>query len=64
MPELKRAHERMVNVQIAGRGIRDRDVLEDMRHVPRESFVEPGYEEFAYEDSTLPIGEGQTSSLR
>jgi protein-L-isoaspartate(D-aspartate) O-methyltransferase len=33
-----------------------------MRAVPREAFVEPGFEEFAYEDSPLPIGEGQTIS--
>jgi protein-L-isoaspartate(D-aspartate) O-methyltransferase len=33
-----------------------------MRRVPREEFVEPGFEEFAYEDGPLPIGEGQTIS--
>ena len=33
-----------------------------MRRVPREAFVEPGFEEFAYEDAPLPIGEGQTIS--
>jgi protein-L-isoaspartate(D-aspartate) O-methyltransferase len=33
-----------------------------MRHVPREAFVAPGFEEFAYEDGPLPIGEGQTIS--
>jgi protein-L-isoaspartate(D-aspartate) O-methyltransferase len=52
----------MVNVQIAGRGIRDEGVLSAMRSVPREVFVEPGFEEFAYEDTPLPIGEGQTIS--
>jgi protein-L-isoaspartate(D-aspartate) O-methyltransferase len=30
--------------------------------VPREVFVEEGFEEFAYEDSPLPIGAGQTIS--
>src|SRR3954453_20980761 len=54
--------ERMVNVQIAGRGIRDRRVLAAMRHVPREAFVDIGLEEFAYEDSPLPIAEQQTIS--
>jgi protein-L-isoaspartate(D-aspartate) O-methyltransferase len=63
MPDLSSpARERMVNVQIARRGIRDRNVLEAMRRVPREAFVEPGTEEFAYEDGPLPIGEGQTIS--
>src|SRR6266478_6050924 len=53
---------RMMDLQIVRRGIRDPNVLEAMRCVPRETFVEPGYEEFAYEDSPLPIGEGQTIS--
>jgi len=33
------ARERMVEAQIARRGIRDRHVLEAMRRVPREAFV-------------------------
>jgi protein-L-isoaspartate(D-aspartate) O-methyltransferase len=59
---LARDRDRMVDVQIARRGVRDRHVLDAMRHVPREAFVEPGFEEFAYEDIPLPIGEGQTIS--
>src|SRR5436189_1815081 len=57
-----RDRNRMVDVQIARRGVRDRHVLDAMRCVPREAFVEPGFEEFAYEDGPLPIGEGQTIS--
>ena len=60
--DLAHARERMVQVQIAQRGIRDSRLLEAMRRVPREAFVEPGFEEFAYEDGPLPIGEGQTIS--
>src|SRR5438105_4937221 len=52
----------MVDAQIAGRGVRDADVLNAMRSVPREMFVEAGFEEFAYEDGPLPIGERQTIS--
>ena len=52
----------MVEVQIARRGIRDSRLLAAMRRVPREAFVQPGFEEFAYEDGPLPIGEGQTIS--
>jgi protein-L-isoaspartate(D-aspartate) O-methyltransferase len=52
----------MVDVQIAGRGIRDKRVLEAMHFVPREAFVDSGFEEFAYEDGPLPIGAGQTIS--
>jgi len=33
-----------------------------MRRVPRATFVDEGFEEFAYEDSPLPIGSGQTIS--
>lgn len=54
--------DRMVDAQIAGRGIGNSRVLAAMRSVSREQFVDPGYEEFAYEDSPLPIGEGQTIS--
>jgi protein-L-isoaspartate(D-aspartate) O-methyltransferase len=42
--------------------VRDPAVLAAFREVPRERFVDPGYEEFAYEDSPLPIGSGQTIS--
>ena len=52
----------MVATQIAGRGIRDRRVLDAMREVPREQFVDPEMREFAYEDNPLPIGEQQTIS--
>jgi protein-L-isoaspartate(D-aspartate) O-methyltransferase len=53
---------RMVDTQIARRGINNPYVLDAMRRVPREAFVDPGFEEFAYEDSPLPIGEGQSIS--
>src|SRR3954464_4483251 len=62
MTDLSHARDRMVEIQIAGRGVRDRGVLEAMRAVPREAFVEAGFEEFAYEDGPLPIGESQTIS--
>jgi protein-L-isoaspartate O-methyltransferase len=62
MLDPSRARNRMVDVQIARRGVRNRHVLEAMRQVPREVFVEPGFEEFAYEDIPLGIGEGQTIS--
>ncbi len=62
MPDLLSARNRMLEAHLAGRGVRDRNVLEAMRSVPREAFVQPGYEEFAYDDGPLPIGEGQTIS--
>src|SRR4051812_39003891 len=60
--ELLRARDRMVDAQIAGRGIRDSRVLAAMRRVPREEFVDEGLREFAYEDNPLPIAESQTIS--
>ena len=62
MRDLSRARDRMVDIQLRRRGIRDRHVLEAMRRVSREAFVEDGFGEFAYEDGPLPIGEGQTIS--
>jgi protein-L-isoaspartate(D-aspartate) O-methyltransferase len=52
----------MVEHQIAARGVRDELVLEAMRKVPRELFLPPSLEEFAYEDTPLPIADGQTIS--
>jgi protein-L-isoaspartate(D-aspartate) O-methyltransferase len=52
----------MVEKHLASRGIRDVRLLEAMASVPRERFVRPGMEELAYDDTPLPIGEGQTIS--
>jgi len=52
----------MVDAQIAGRGVRDRAVLEAMRSVPREAFVAAGLRERAHDDTPLSIGSGQTIS--
>jgi len=56
------ARERMVDVQLAGRGIRDRRVLDAMRRVPRHRFVPHEIASRAYDDSALPIGLDQTIS--
>jgi len=44
------------------RGIRDKAVLKAMEIVPREQFVGVDLAEFAYDDTPLPIEEGQTIS--
>jgi protein-L-isoaspartate(D-aspartate) O-methyltransferase len=62
MLDLARQRQQMIDIQVAGRGVRNPLVLEAMRRVPRERFVSPGLEEFAYEDSPLPIEAGQTIS--
>ncbi len=58
----KEQRDRMVEEQIAARGIRDVAVLDAMRAVPREQFVPEGLRDMAYEDGPLPIEEGQTIS--
>lgn len=41
------------------RGIQDENVLDAIRQVPREEFVPGDLIKYAYEDTALPIGEGQ-----
>ncbi|MBI1987718.1 MAG: protein-L-isoaspartate(D-aspartate) O-methyltransferase [Nitrospinae bacterium] len=53
---------RMVRLQLQERGIKDSRVLNAMEEVPRHCFVPPDYRHAAYQDSPLPIGEGQTIS--
>ena len=60
--QLTDPRRRMVRDQLTARGVSDPAVLAAMGRVPREAFVPPGLEEFAYEDSPLPIAEGQTIS--
>jgi len=57
-----RARDQMVERYLVHRGIRSKLVLEAMRAVPRECFLPPELEEFAYQDAPLPIAEGQTIS--
>jgi protein-L-isoaspartate(D-aspartate) O-methyltransferase len=62
MSDYSKLRERMVKRQIAGRGVRSEPVLAAMRKVPRERFLPRGQGVFAYDDSPLPIGDGQTIS--
>ncbi len=62
MTDFAALRERMVERQIAGRGIRDADLLAAFRAVPREEFVGEKAREWAYEDSPLPIEAEQTIS--
>jgi protein-L-isoaspartate(D-aspartate) O-methyltransferase len=54
--------ERMVDQQIAARGVRNSAVLDAMRTVPRHEFVPEQLRQSAYADSPLPIGLAQTIS--
>ena len=56
------ARRRMVERQLAARGIADERVLAAMRRVRRDAFVPADLAEFAYDDNPLPIAEGQTIS--
>ncbi|HEY3303497.1 MAG TPA: protein-L-isoaspartate(D-aspartate) O-methyltransferase [Candidatus Binatia bacterium] len=57
-----RAREKMVQEQVIARGIKDPRVIEAMRKVPREYFVESALASRAYDDGPLPIGAKQTIS--
>lgn len=62
MTDYSRLRERMVQRQIAGRGVRSEKVLDAMRKVPRERFLPNGQAAWAYDDAPLPIGDDQTIS--
>lgn len=52
----------MIREHLLGRGIRNQAVIEAMRKVPREAFVDEQIQGKAYGDHPLPIAEGQTIS--
>jgi protein-L-isoaspartate(D-aspartate) O-methyltransferase len=58
----EKRRRQMVEHYIAHRGVRSAVVLDAMKRVPREQFLPETLWEFAYEDSPLPIAEGQTIS--
>lgn len=62
MTDFSAQRAKMVERQIAGRGIADGGVLEAMRAVPREAFVAEHLARHAYDDSPLPIEADQTIS--
>jgi protein-L-isoaspartate(D-aspartate) O-methyltransferase len=59
---LEAARLRMVEEQIAARGVLDARVLGALRAVPRHELVPEAERAHAYEDRPLPIGQGQTIS--
>ena len=56
------SRQQMVDVQIKERGVKHPGVLDAMRRVPRHRFVPDALDGRAYDDTPLPIGEGQTIS--
>ncbi len=59
---LDEKRQEMVDRSIARRGVTDSRVLKAMAEVPRHLFVPKELREFAYDDTPLAIGEGQTIS--
>jgi protein-L-isoaspartate(D-aspartate) O-methyltransferase len=57
----ERSRDRLI-AELIEKGIRNNAVLEAIARVPRHAFVEEGFEHQAYNDTTLPIGQGQTIS--
>lgn len=62
MRNYKYEREKMVEAQIRSRGVKDERVLQAMLRVPRHLFVPHEFEDMAYADTPLPIGDGQTIS--
>ena len=62
MDNYVQARKRMVEEQIAARGVRDPRVLAAMAAIPRHVFVPEGQWHHAYEDHPLPLADGQTVS--
>ncbi|MDI3543229.1 MAG: protein-L-isoaspartate(D-aspartate) O-methyltransferase [Candidatus Atribacteria bacterium] len=52
----------MVEKQLISRGIKNQRVIEAFLRVPRHLFVPPSYRDLSYQDSPLPLGQGQTIS--
>jgi len=49
-------------MQLRQAGVSDTAVLSAIERVPREAFVPPAFQDRAYENIALPIGQGQTLS--
>ncbi len=60
--EFRRQREQMVETQLKSRDIQDERVLEAMKKVPRHLFMPASVRQYAYIDSPVPIGQGQTIS--
>lgn len=56
------ARAKMVQQHLVERGIKDPRVLQAFRVVPRHLFLPPDRRTNAYDDESIPIGEGQTST--
>lgn len=62
MRDFSISRRRMVEQQVLARGVSDQRVIDAMLKVPRHKFVEEAFENQAYQDAPLPIGDKQTIS--
>ncbi len=62
MIDFDQARKSMVERQLIARGIQDQRVLDAINQVPRHLFVDHSLRNEAYDDTPLPIGDGQTIS--
>ncbi|RAR75431.1 protein-L-isoaspartate(D-aspartate) O-methyltransferase [Flavobacterium aciduliphilum] len=67
MPQLKdtNKHQGLRNQlakQLEEKGIKDKNVLEAIKKIPRHLFLNSSFEDFAYQDKAFPIAAGQTIS--
>ena len=60
--DFQAARKRMVEKQIAQRGITSPRILEAFLETPRHLFIPDNQQLYAYQDGPLPIGKGQTIS--
>jgi protein-L-isoaspartate(D-aspartate) O-methyltransferase len=54
--------EKMVREQIVARGIKNQQVIDALRKVPRHKFIDTRFLNEAYNDHPLPLSQGQTIS--
>jgi hypothetical protein len=62
MKNLQELRDSMIKHHLKARGVENPAVLRAMQKVPREAFLPENLAKFAYEDSPLPIDQGQTIS--
>ncbi|MBF0310264.1 MAG: protein-L-isoaspartate O-methyltransferase [Magnetococcales bacterium] len=53
------ARVNMVQSQLVPNRVYDESLLESVRTIPRESFVDPRYQEVAYSDYAVPLGDAR-----
>ncbi|GHT25641.1 protein-L-isoaspartate O-methyltransferase [Planctomycetales bacterium] len=61
-PVVEKANNMVEQVLLPQGGLTNAEIIDVMKRIPRHKFCMPVYQQFAYRDSALPIGEAQTIS--